>query len=222
MTSGVGMPGAPGSHRHIGLIIMVVVLIVLACVGTYWSAVTLGPRASSGSSNGANHTVVVYHNSTIFQNTTHNLTTPVFHNSTIWQNTTNYVNGTVYKTTTIYVNTTEVVMIPVVNITGLAWNIDPSDSFAGEIAAVLIMPTGAGFVHSYPLGTVMWILVNITNNAASNAEMDLSAGSPFFLVDSQPSMPHELPKTSTTMFELSIGVPYSPGEYAMDLDVTVT
>ncbi|MFZ1024205.1 MAG: hypothetical protein WAN87_08725 [Thermoplasmata archaeon] len=165
---------------------------------------------------------MVYHNSTIFQNTTHNVTTPVFHNSTIWQNSTSYVNNTVYKTTTIYVNTTEVVMIPVVNITGLIWNIDPSESFAGEIGAVLIMPTGAGFVHSYPLGTVMWILVNITNNAASNAHMNVIASSPFFLVDSQPSIPHELPKTSTTMFELSIGVPYSPGEDALELNVTVT
>ncbi len=209
-------------HQHYGLVALLTVVILLACLGTYWTTTTFGGHNPTTTVSGGNRTVVVYHNSTMFQNTTHNVTIPVFHNTTIWQNSTNYVNGTVYHTTTIYVNTTKVVMIPVVNVTGLVWNIDPASSFAGKIAAELLTPTGAGFVHSYPLGTVMWILVNITNHASTDGHLSVSASSPFILVDSQPSFPYTLAKGSTLTLELSIGVPYSPGEYNLDLNVTVT
>ena len=212
----------PRGHRHYGLIATLIVVILLLCFATYWSTMTFGPRSSVTTVAGGNKTVVVYHNSTVFQNTTHNVSTPVFHNTTIWQNSTNYVNGTVSRTTTIYVNTTEVVMIPVVNVTGLVWTFDPSGTFAGKIGAELVMPTGSAFVHSYPLGTVMWILVNITNNASSNGGLDISAGAPFMLVDSQPSVPNVISKTSAMTIELSIGVPYTPGEYNLVLNVTVT
>jgi hypothetical protein len=222
MSGSSATPVSPASHRHRGMMAITIAIILLACLGTYWATVTFGPHGTSSSGGGGDKTIVVYHNSTIYQNTTNNVTNPVFHNSTIWQNSTNYVNGTVYRTTTIYVNTTEVVMIPVVNVTGLAWNFDPSTSFVGKIAATLVSPTGANFVHSYPLGTVMWILVNVTNHAASSGFLNISAGGPFFLIDSQPSVPHWIAKNSVTTIELSIGVPYSAGVYNLDLNISVT
>jgi hypothetical protein len=215
------VPQPPG-HGHPRLVAFLFVLILLASLGTYWTTVTFTPLHSPTASVGTNRTIVVYHNTTIFQNTTHSVTTPVFHNTTVWHNSTNYQNGTIFGTTTVYVNTTEVVMIPVVNITGIAWAFDPASPFAGEIAADLVAPTGAGFVHSYPLGTVMWILVNVTNNATSSGHLDLSVAAPFVFVDSQPSLPHALPAASATTFEVSIGVPYTPGDYPLALTVTVT
>jgi hypothetical protein len=208
-------------HRHFRLAAMLLVVILLACLGTYWTTVTFTPLHSPAAAAGTNRTIVVYHNTTVFQNTTRNVTTPIFHNTTVWQNSTAYENGTVFHTTTVYVNTTQVVMLPVVNLTGISWMLDPTGPFAGKISADLVSPLGAGSVHSYPLGVVMWILVNVTNNATTSGHLDISPASPFVLVDSQPSMPHTIPAASTMTFELSIGVPYTPGAYALELDVTV-
>jgi hypothetical protein len=214
--------GPSHTHRHFRLAAMLLVVILLACLGTYWTTVTFTPLHSPAASGGTNRTIVVYHNTTVFENTTRNVTTPIFHNTTVWQNSTAYHNGTVYQTTIVYVNTTKVVMIPVVNITGIAWAFDPAGSFVGEIGGQLVTPTGDGFVHSYPLGTVMWILVNVTNNATVSGLLKISPASPFILVDSQPGIPRTLPGASTMTIELSIGVPYAPGQYTLALDVTVT
>jgi hypothetical protein len=198
------------------------VVVLLAVLGTYWTTETFAPAHSPSSAVGQNRTIVVYHNTTVFQNTTNNVTTPIFHNTTIWQNSTDYRNGTVYLTTTVYINTTKVVMIPVVNVTGISWAFSATAPFAGKIGATLLAPTGVGFVHSYPLGTVMWILVNVTNNASSQGLLEISLASPFILIDSQPAVPHAIAADTTMTFELSIGVPYTAGEYPMVLQVSVT
>jgi len=41
-------------------------------------------------------------------------------------------------------------------------------------------------------------------------------------VDSQPSVPHAIAALSTLTFEVSIGVPYVPGEYTLVMTVTVS
>jgi len=212
----------PHAHRHFRLAAMLVVVILLACLGTYWTTVTFNPSHVPTTGAGTNRTIVVYHNTTIFQNTTHSVTTPIFHNTTVWHNSTNYQNGTIYGTTTVYVNTTEVVMIPVVNITGIAWAFDPAGSFVGMIGAQLVAPTGVGFDHSYPLGTVMWLLVNVTNNATVSGHLDLTVAAPFVFVDSQPSLPHTIAAASTLTLEISIGVPYSAGSFILALSANVT
>jgi len=209
-------------HGHPRVFVFLVVLILLACLGTYWTTVTFTPLHTPAASPVTNRTVVVYHNTTVFQNTTHNVTTPIFDNTTVWHNSTNYQNGTFYRTNTVYVNTTEVMMIPVVNVTGISWAFSSTGPFAGKIAAALGTPTEPGFVHSYPLGTVMWIEVNITNNATSTGRLSITPSSPFVLCDSQPSLPNALPPASTLTVELSIGVPYTPGAYTLGLTVSVT
>jgi len=212
----------PSGHGHPRMVAFLLALILLACLGTYWTTVTFTPLHSTAAGPGTNRTVIVYDNSTVFQNTTRNVTTPVFHNTTMWQNSTVYQNGTVYHTTTVYVNTTKVVMIPVVNITGFRWGFNSSGSFAGQVGANLVAPAGSGFNHSYPLGTVMWIVVNVTNYASHAGQLGISLASPFELVDSQPSVPHAIAALSTLTFEVSIGVPYVPGEYTLVMTVTVS
>jgi hypothetical protein len=229
MSGNDSSPPSPHGHRGLRLAVVVGVVVLLAIMGTYWATESFAPTHTPTTVvQGQNRTIVVYHNSTIYQNTTvyqnttHNVTTPVFHNSTVWQNSTAYENGTIYHNTTIYVNTTTVVLTPVVNVTGLSWVFDPSSSFVGKISATVVTPGGDGFVHSYPMGTVMWIVVNITNSAKSEGLLHVSLSSPFILVDSQPSVPRNIAAASTTTFELSIGIPYTPGEYTMTLDVSVT
>jgi hypothetical protein len=212
----------PHGHRSLRLATVVGVVLLLAVLGTYSATEMFGPSRNPSPGVGENRTVVVYDNTTVFQNTTHNVTTPVYHNTTVWQNSTVYQNGSYYHTTTVYVNTTKVVMIPVVNITGISWALDPSGAFAGEISAALVTPTGPEFNHSYPLGTVMWIVVTITNNATRGGQLEISVSSPFELVDSQPSVPHAIEASSTMTVELSIGVPYSPGDYSLAMTVAVT
>jgi len=214
--------GAPThGHRHFRLAATLLVVILLACLGTYWTTVTFTPTHAPAAAAGTNRTFVVYHNTTVFQNTTHNLTTPIFHNTTVWQNSTEYQNGTVFHTTTVYVNTTKVVMIPVVNVTGISWAFNSTGLLAGTTSAVLLSPAGDGFVHSFPLGTVMWILVNVTNGAPTSGTLHVSMASPFFLIDSQPSIPHAIAAETTMTFELSIGVPYTPGSYTLVANVSI-
>ena len=216
--------GGSGSHGHRSLRLAAVfgVVVLLAILGTYTATEMFGPSHSPTPSAGQNRTVVIYDNSTVFRNTTHNVTTPVYHNSTVWQNSTVYENGTIYRTTTVYVNTTTVVEVPVVNVTGITWTFNSTSAYAGAIGANLLEPDGLGFVHSYPLGTVMWIVVNVTNNATLSGHMDISAAWPFEVVDSQPSVPRSIAAESTMTVEVSIGVPYSPGQYSLGLTVSVT
>ncbi len=214
-------PTPSHGHRSLRLAAVVGIVVLLAILGTYWTTETIGPSHSPTTVVGGNRTTIIYHNATVFENTTDNMTTPVYHNTTVWQNSTDYQNNTVYHTTTVYVNTTQIVLIPVVNITGITWVFNSSGHFAGTTSATLIAPDGEGFVHSYPLGTVMWILVNVTNQASSSGILHVNMSSPFFLVDSQPAVPHLIAADTTMNFELSIGVPYAPGEYSMVLNVTV-
>lgn len=216
-----GPSGAHG-HRSLRFAAVVGVVVLLAILGTYWTTETFGPTHSPTTGVGDNRTVVIYHNATVFENSTQNVTTPLYHNTTVWQNSTEYENDTVYHTTTVYVNTTQVVMIPVVNVTGISWVFNSTGHFAGTTAASLVAPDGDAFVHSYPLGTVMWIVVNVTNGASAAGTLRVNTSSPFFLIDSQPAVPHLIAADTTMTLELSIGVPYTPGEHTIVIDVAVT
>jgi hypothetical protein len=211
--------GSSHGHRNLRLGVVVGVVVLLAILGTYYATETYGPTRAPAPAPVQNETKVIYHNTTVFQNTTHNETTPIYHNTTFWQNSTTYRNGTVYNVTTVYVNTTKVVMIPVVNVTGLVWSFNPTGGLAGKLSAELVAPTGPGFEHAYPLGTVMWIVVNVTNSASTNAHVTVTPSAPFVLADSQPSLPTLVPAGTTISLEISIGVPYAPGEYTIALNV---
>jgi len=231
MTGNAAAPGGSHGHRTLRLAGVVGIVVLLSILGTYWTTETFGSVHSPAPTTIVNHNQTsviyrnntVYHNSTLFQNTTQNLTTPVYHNSTVWQNSTYYQNttNTIYRNTTVYVNTTQVVMVPVVNVTGIGWVFSSTGHFAGTTSAELIAPEGDGFVHSYPLGTVMWIMVNVTNGAKTTGTVNIGLDSPFFLCDSQPAVVHAIAAETTMTFELSIGVPYVPGQYTMVIDVAV-